>query len=222
MQIPTAKVASGQLIILGASHLGSLAEFKETEPLGPAFKINQDALVDAKRAREAALLGLVAPRVGARFSEYRLEESIRGLAAAAHALDGNMVSGPAFKAICPNGLEPEVSPRGAAQLVAARALLSRLETQPAAAKPRAEYAPRLKGGIDDLGAKLEARRLAGETLGKAGPRYDTSSRTTFVHARLEKAALRVDGGRARVYSAIREANPSEIDHGQGKAIDECR
>jgi len=181
MQIPAPKVASGQLIVLGTSHLAALAQIAETAALAPPFKVHQDALVLAKRAREDAELALVSPRVAARFAEYALEEVIRGIAGRAHALDGNMVSGSVFNGVCPNGLEPEVSPRGVAQKESALRLQNRLDTQPAAAKLRPEFSDKLKAATADLAAKLDARKAAGEALGRtiAG---DLGARESWVAA----------------------------------------
>ncbi|MBI5478700.1 MAG: hypothetical protein HY906_07595 [Deltaproteobacteria bacterium] len=81
----------------------------------------------------------------------------------------------------PDGLEPEVRPRGAAQVKAARGVRDRLAHQPAAATLREEFAPKLDAAIADLTAKLDARKAAGEVLGLARAR-ENGAQETWVSA----------------------------------------
>ena len=181
MQIPHPTMAADNLIALGRFHLAALAQSPETEVLAPGFGTAQDGLVQARRAREEAEAALVAPRVALCFSEWSLEQVRRGLALAAHAADNQSVSGPAFRSVFPSGLDAEIRPRGAAQVTAARAVLERLRSQPAAAAIRAEHEPRLEAGVTACAAKVEARRQAGEALGIARARED-GARETWVAA----------------------------------------
>jgi hypothetical protein len=78
------------------------------------------------------------PRVAVRFSENALEPAIRQVALLAHGADNNATGGPAFNALFPNGLDAELRPIGPSQVAAAAALRERLDTQPAAAKVKAQ------------------------------------------------------------------------------------
>ena len=53
-----------------------------------------------------------AQRHSREFAEKALEKVIREIALSAHTVDTNATSGPAFKALFPNGLEAELSPLG--------------------------------------------------------------------------------------------------------------
>ena len=48
-----------------------------------------------------------------------MEKVIRQVSLLAHAADNNATSGPAFKALFPNGLDAELRPIGASQVAAA-------------------------------------------------------------------------------------------------------
>lgn len=181
MQIPTSSMASTALLGLGRFHLAALAQSQELKGLAVAFQPTQDALASAKAAREQAEDALAAPRVTARFSEFALERVIRRLAFMAHTVDNNTDSGPAFRALFPDGLDAELRPRGNTQVVAASGLRARLDGQPAAAGLRAEGASLLDPAIAALAAALEARRMAERALGIARANED-GARETFVAA----------------------------------------
>ncbi len=72
------------------------------------------------------------------FSEHALERTIRQVALLAHATDNSATGGPAFKALFPDGLDAELRPIGPSQVASAVALRERLDTQPAAAKVKAQ------------------------------------------------------------------------------------
>ena len=73
-----------------------------------------------------------------RFAENAVERAIRQVALLAHGADNNATSGPAFKVLFPNGLDAELRPTGPSQVAAAVTLRERLNTQPAAAKVKAQ------------------------------------------------------------------------------------
>jgi hypothetical protein len=91
---------------------------------------------------------------------------IREIALLAHTTDNNATTGPAFKALFPNGLEAELRPLGAAQVVAAATLRERLDSQPAATKVKAQVmdslyfdeAPSSRSSSDDKGGDTPTPR----------------------------------------------------------------
>jgi hypothetical protein len=105
----------------------------------------------------------------------------RALALAAHLVDNQSTSGPAFKAVFPDGLDREIRPRGAAQLKAARRVDDRLATQPAAAALKADHGAAIKAACADFEVKIKSRKAAGETLGLARAQED-GARETWVAA----------------------------------------
>ena len=86
-------------------------------------------------------------------SENALERAIRQVALLAHAADNSATGGPAFKALFPSGLDAELRPIGPSQVTSAVALRERLDTQPAAAKVKAQV-------MDDFDKALAVFRLA--------------------------------------------------------------
>ena len=181
MQIPTSSMASGVLLGLGRFHLAALEQSEATKGLASAFQPTHAALASAKTAREQAEDALAAPRVAARFSEFALERVIRQISLLAHSADNKGDSGPAFRALFPNGLDAELRPRGAAQLSATTALRERLNSQPAAAGVKAQTLAALDSAIAALGGALESRRMAERAHGIARAVED-GARETFVAA----------------------------------------
>jgi hypothetical protein len=110
--------------------------------------------------------------VAVRFGEWSLEQLLRGVSLGCQAVDNVVRGGPAQRAVFPSGLDAELRPRGAAQLAAARAVLQRLRSQPAAAAVATEHGARLEAGIADFDARVAARKVAGETLGLARAHED--------------------------------------------------
>ena len=106
--------------------------------MASAFQPAQDELQTAATARVEAEKAMTNPRVAVRFSENALERAIRQVALLAHGADNNATSGPAFKTLFPDGLDAELRPIGSSQVAAAVALRERLDTQPAAAKVKAQ------------------------------------------------------------------------------------
>jgi hypothetical protein len=82
----------------------------------------------------------------------------------AHASDNNTTSGPAFKALFPNGLDPEVRPLGVAQVAAATTLREGLDTQPAAAKVKEQAVAGFDKALSALSAAIDAREAAETAL----------------------------------------------------------
>jgi len=179
MQTPMPTMSSEHLLLLGRFHLAALDQHAETRGLVAGFQPTQDALAGKLRTREDAQNALVGPRVAMRFAEYLAEQVIRAIALAAHAADNNMETGAAFRAVFPEGVDAEVRPRGAAQVRTARRVRDRLAAAPAAAPFRDAHLAPLDGAIADLDAKIEARGVAGRTLGVARAEED-AARETFV------------------------------------------
>jgi len=146
-------MASETMLDLGRYHLAALAQSEGTKQLASAFQSVQDELQTATTARLEAEKAMTVPRVAVRFSENALERAIRQVALLAHGADNNATSGPAFKALFPNGLDAELRPIGPSQVAAAVALRERLNTQPAAAKVKAQ-------AMDDFDKSLAAFKSA--------------------------------------------------------------
>lgn len=179
MQIPSPDFASDRLFPLGDYHIAALGETAETRGLAPPFQATQDALLATVRNREGADRALTGPRVAVRFSEYAVEVVLRSVANAAHETDNNQTTGAAFKAVFPDGLDAETSPRGAAQLKAARDVRTRIAKQPAAAPFRDAMLARLDAAIADFDTKLQNRGTAGRALGEAQA-AEAGARETWV------------------------------------------
>jgi hypothetical protein len=131
-------MASDVMLDLGRYHLAALAQSESTKQLASVFQSVQDELQTATTARVDAEKAMTVPRVSVRFSENALERAIRQVALLAHGADNNATTGPAFKALFPNGLDAELRPIGPSQVAAAVALRERLNTQPASAKVKAQ------------------------------------------------------------------------------------
>ena len=119
--------ASDSMLDLGSYHLAALAQSEGTKPLASAFQPVQDALQTAATARVQAEKAMTVPRVAVRFAENAMEKVIRQVSLLAHAADNNATSGPAFKALFPNGLDAELRPIGASQVAASFTLRERLD-----------------------------------------------------------------------------------------------
>ncbi len=181
MRIPSASSGSDKLISLGEYHAAALGETPdETGSLIEAFRPSLDALVAAAAARVSAERAMIGPRVALRFAERRLETEIRRLSFAAQTLDG-IGGGPVWSAVFPNGLTGETSPRSAAQVASTETLLQRLSTLSSAEPLRADHTGKIRAGIDDLNAKLAARKSAGDALGLAYAQ-EVAAREDFVRA----------------------------------------
>jgi hypothetical protein len=181
MQIPLAKMASASLLSLGHFHLAAVGQDEATKELAGDFKPSVDGLATAKTAREQAEQGLINPRVAAKFAEYTLECVLREIASLAKIADNKAGGDMVFKAIFPNGLDPEVRPRGAAQLAASSALRGRLDSQPAAAAVKAQVLKNLDTALAAVSTALTARKAAEQALAHARAVED-GARETFVSA----------------------------------------
>lgn len=179
MQTAAVTMSSRALLRIGKFHLFALGRGPETQGLATAFKLAHDALTVAHAAREQAEDALVEPRANVRFVEAELEMVLRDVADEAHRQDRRTSGEQAFKAIFPDGLDPEVRPRGTGQLAVATALRSRLDLQPAAAVVKGLKLKDLDAAIAALASALEARRMAEQALGLARANED-GARETFV------------------------------------------
>jgi hypothetical protein len=168
-------MASETMLDLGRYHLAALAKSEGTKVLASAFQPAQDELQTAATARIEAEKAMTVPRVSVRFSENALERAIRQVSLLAHGADNNATGGPAFKALFPNGLDAELRPIGPSQVAAAVALRERLDTQPAAAKVKAQV-------MDDFDKALAAFKLAIDAR-QAGDTKVSQARATEFGAR---------------------------------------
>jgi hypothetical protein len=87
-----------------------------------------------------------------------MEKVIRQVSLLAHAADNNATSGPAFKALFPNGLDAELRPIGASQVTASITLRERLDTQPAAAKVKAQAMDDFDKALSGSKSAIDARQ----------------------------------------------------------------
>jgi hypothetical protein len=159
--------ASDTMLSSGSNHLTALKQTEETKPLISVFQpVHQELRVSAA-ARVLAEEAMGAPRVVVRFSEKALEKVIREIALSAHTVDNNATGGPAFKALFPNGLEAELSPRGVAQVVAAVNLRARLDSQPAAAKVKTQVMDKFDQALSVFKLAIDARQAAESNLTQA-------------------------------------------------------
>ena len=106
---------------------------------------------------------------------------IRQVALLAHGADNNATSGSAFKALFPNGLDAELRPIGASQIAAAVALRERLNTQPAAAKVKAQLMDDFDKSLAAFKSALDARE-AGDTKVSQARATESGARERFVSA----------------------------------------
>jgi hypothetical protein len=106
---------------------------------------------------------------------------IREIALSAHTVDNNTTTGPAFKALFPNGLDAEVSPRGVAQIEAAVSLRQRLDSQPAATKVKAQVMDKFEKALSEFKGAVDSRLAAETTLSEARA-AESGARERFVKA----------------------------------------
>jgi hypothetical protein len=173
--------ASDTMWSSGRDHLTALAQTPETKALIDAFQPAKEDLQAAAAARVLAEDAMGAPRVVVRFSEKALEKVIREVALSAHTVDNNTTTGPAFKALFPNGLDAEVSPRGAAQIAAAVSLRERLDTQPAATKVKAQVMDKFDQAFTAFKLAIDAPHAAETKLSQAHA-AESGARERFVKA----------------------------------------
>jgi hypothetical protein len=171
--------ASDSMLRSGRNHLTALDQTPETRPLISAFQPVHEDLQTAAAARVMAEDAMGAPRVVVRFVEKGLERVIREIALLAHTVDNNTTSGPAFKALFPNGLDGEIRPRGAAQVDSAQTLRERLDSQPAAAKVKAQVMDKLDKALSEFKAAVDARQAAETKLSQARA-AESGARERFV------------------------------------------
>ena len=124
---------------------------------------------------------MIVPRVGVRFAENAMEKVIRQVSLLAHAADNNATSGPAFKALFPNGLDAELRPIGASQVTASITLRERLDTQPAAAKVKAQAMDDFDKALSVLKSAIDARQ-AGDSKVSQARASESGARERFVSA----------------------------------------
>jgi hypothetical protein len=173
--------ASDTMLSSGANHIIALDQTPETKHLIAAIQPTHEKLKTATEIRLQAENAIGAPRVVIRFTEKRLEKVIREIALLAHAEDDNAITGPAFKALFPNGLEPELTPQGASQIAATASLRERLDSQPAAAKIKAQVMDKLDQALATFKASFEARQAAEAKLSQARA-AEMGARESFVKA----------------------------------------
>jgi hypothetical protein len=169
------------MLDLGSYHLAALAQSEGTKALASAFQPVQDALQAAATARVQAEKAMILPRVAVRFAENAMERVIRQVALLAHAADNNATTGPAFKALFPDGLEGELRPIGASQVLAAASLRERLDTQPAAAKVKAQAMDDFDKALAIFKAAIDARH-AGDVKVSQARATESGARERFVSA----------------------------------------
>jgi len=173
--------ASDTMLSSGSNHLIALSQTEETKPLISAFQPAHDELEAAATARVHAEKAMGVPRITGRFLEKALERVIREMALLAHTADNNTTTGPTFKALFPNGLDGELSPVGAAQLTSAKNLRARLDSQPAAAKIKAQLMDKFDEALSAFKSAVEGRQTAENTLNLARA-AEFGARERFVKA----------------------------------------
>lgn len=173
--------ASDVMLSSGRNHLTALDQTTETKPLIGAFQPVLEELQTAAANRVAAERAMGAPRIVVRFTEKALEKVIREIALLAHVADNNATTGPAFKALFPNGLEAELSPLGVAQVAAATGLRQRLDTHPAATTIKAKALDKLDGVLQSFKSAVDARE-AGDVKLRQARAIEVAARERFVRA----------------------------------------
>ena len=176
-----AAMSSDSMLDLGSYHLAALAQSEGTKALASAFRPVQDELQTATTARVEAEKAMTDLRVAVRFSENALERAIRQVALLAHGADNNASGGPAFKALFPNGLDAELRPVGQSQVASAVALRERLNTQPAAAKVKAQVMDDFDKALAVFRLAIDARQ-AGDTKVSEARASESGARERFVSA----------------------------------------
>jgi hypothetical protein len=176
-----AATASETMLDLGRYHLAALVRSEGTKPLASAFQPVQGELQTAADARVQAEKAMTDLHVGVSFTEDAVERAIRQASLLAHAVDNNATSGPAYKALFPDGLDAELRPIGASQVAAAITLRERLDTQPAAVKVKAQVMDGFDKALSAFRSALEARE-AGETKVSQARAVELAARERFVSA----------------------------------------
>lgn len=174
-------MASETLLALGRYHLAALARAEQAQPLADGFRAAQDQLKIAATSRAQAEEDMTEVRVGARFAEDAMETVIRLMGLQAHSLDHNNATGPAYKALFPDGMEAVLRPIGASQVEAAEALRTRLDSQPAAAKVKAQMMDDFDKALAELRTAL-AKRADGETRVRLARAAEMGARESFASA----------------------------------------
>jgi hypothetical protein len=174
-------MSSDVMLDLGRYHLAALAQSEATKALASAFQPVQDNLQTATTARVEAEKAMTVLRVAVSFSENALEKAIRQVALLAHGADNNATGGPAFKALFPNGLDAELRPVGPSQVAAAVALRERLNTQPAAAKVKAQAMDDFDKALAVFKSAIDVRQ-AGDTKVSEARATESGARERFVSA----------------------------------------
>jgi hypothetical protein len=169
------------MLDLGRYHLAALAQSEGTKALASAFEPIHSGLQTAAEARVQAEKAMTVLRVGVRFAEDGLERAIRQVALLAHTVDNNATTGPAYKALFPDGLDAEVRPIGASQVDVAVALRARMDSQPAAAPVKAQATENLDKALAAFRSALAAR-TAGETQVSQARAAEMGARERFVSA----------------------------------------
>ena len=181
MQSVKPAMASDKMLGLGRYHLAALAWSECTKALVSAFRPAHDELQTATTARVEAEMGMTDLRIAAAFSENALEREIRKVALLAHGADNNATGGPAFKALFPNGLDAELRPIGLSQVGVATALRDRLDSQPAAAKVKAQIMADFDKALAAFRLAIDARQ-AGDTKVSQARATEFGARQRFVSA----------------------------------------
>jgi hypothetical protein len=145
----------------GIGLVAGLQAFPETAPLAPPFEQLNDDLDQAYNARSSARKPLVAARVGLRFANYRVDQTIRILNGAAQIADGGR-RGPVTADLFPEGLTPVIAPKGAGQIKPTEELLGRLTQSklPGVIALTGEWIPRIEAGLATLVAADTAHQNA--------------------------------------------------------------
>lgn len=174
-------VASDVMLSSGRNHVTALNQTAETKPLIGPFQPALEELQTAAASRALAETAMGAPRIVVRFTEKSLEKMIREIALLAHVTDNNASTGPAFRALFPNGLEAELSPLGIAQVEAAANLRQRLDTHPAATAIKAQTMDKLDESLQSFKSAVDTREAADTKLRQARA-VEVAARERFVKA----------------------------------------
>jgi hypothetical protein len=166
---------------LGRHHLSALGRTEETKPLVGTFQPVYDNLLSAVGTHAEADAVFRDAGVGVLFAEELLEHAIREVSLRAHAIDDNAITGPAYKALFPDGLDVVLRPVGASQAEVAVALRGRLETQPAAAMVKAQSMDDLDKSLVVFKTSLDARAAAETRLSQAR-NAESGARERFIAA----------------------------------------
>lgn len=191
MRLYRPNAASNVRLAFGVELSEGLSFFEKTKAHAAALDAVQAPLAEAAEATRQARTPLPKLRAARRFGEYGVEQALRRAQLVCKDVDGGR-AGAVSGVVFPNGLDPEVTPKGAAQLEAAKDLRARVENgalaelQPAKEKLFALLDPAIQAFEQALAALDSATAVVDRARAIEVSRRDDHRRTVdaiFGHVR---------------------------------------